>query len=212
MSLAAELQATYDGFHSSVSPDISEPIKRSVAEFIDNYDITRAIKPGDKFPDFSLPDVHGNLVTNANLNGPTIISFYRGEWCPYCNLELRALQKLLPEFKARGASLVAISPELPDTSLSTTEKLHLEFTVLSDVGNKLAREMGIIFPAPEYLSKITGRLGIDFNARNGDESHVLPVPATFLVDGKGVVRKAFIDPDYTKRLEPQTILAWIDAL
>lgn len=212
MSLAAQLQATYDGFHSSVPKDVSEPILKSTAEFKASFDINKAAKVGDKFPSFSLPDIHATEKTNADFKGATLFSFYRGEWCPYCNLELKALQNHLPDLKARGVSLVAISPELPDQSLSTTEKNDLEFTVLSDVGNKLARGMGIIFAQPDYLVEVAGKVGVDFKARNSDDSYVLPVPATFLVDEKGIIRNSFIDPDYTKRLEPETALAWIDAM
>jgi peroxiredoxin len=145
-------------------------------------------------------------------NGPLLITFYRGSWCPFCNLELNALQKQLDEFKARGVTLVAISPELPDTALSTIEKNDLKFQVLSDVGQKFARQLGIVWKMPDNLRPVFEKIGHDLVKRNGDDSFEVPIPATLLVDRKGVVRNAYIEPDYTKRAEPETLLEWINAL
>ena len=212
MALAAQLQATYDGFHSSVPQHFSDLIKGTTSDFKESYRPESAIKVGAAFPGFRLQDARGKETTNADLHGATLFAFYRGGWCPYCNLELAALQRHLPAFQAKGVNLVAISPELPDTSLSTTEKNELQFTVLSDVGNKLAKQMGILFPMPESMRALFDANGLDMKARNGDDSLEVPVPASFLVDEHGVIRNAFVDADYTKRLEPETALGWIDAL
>ncbi|TVY31883.1 hypothetical protein LSUB1_G008283, partial [Lachnellula subtilissima] len=144
--------------------------------------------------------------------GPLLISFYRGSWCPYCNLALRALQKHLPALQAKNCTLVAISPELPDTSLSTVEKNELQFPVLSDVGNKLARQLGIVFEQPDELRAVFDGFGHDLKGRNGDDSFVVPVPTVLLVGKDGVVRNVHVEADYTKRLEPEVAAAWIDAL
>jgi peroxiredoxin len=151
-----------------------------------------------------LRDTLGKQVTSGSLlgNGPIVITFYRGEWCPICNLALHHLQKHLDEFAAKGVQLVAISPMLPD----------LKFTVLSDEGNKYAKQLGILFPMPDTLRPVFDKFGHNLKRDNGDDSFVVPVPATFLVDQKGIVRNAFVDTDYTKRVEPATILEWIDAL
>lgn len=127
-------------------------------------------------------------------------------------MQLASFQKHLAEFEAKGVSLVAVTPELPNETLSTTEKQGLKFTVLSDVGNQYARKLGIVWKMPETLRPVFKTLRHDLVKTNGDDSFELPIPASLLVDGKGVVRKTFVDPDYTKRLEPETALGWIDTL
>ncbi|KAL1962335.1 hypothetical protein VTN77DRAFT_9748 [Rasamsonia byssochlamydoides] len=188
-------------FTGSCGNLVSNTIKTVEKDFKDAFDPSKTIQPSDRFPDFKLPDATGKEVTRDVLlaNGPILISFYRGEWCPYCNLELQALQRHLPEFRQKGVSLVAISPELPDQSLSMAEKNGLEFTVLSDVGNRLSRQLGILFAQPDAMRSVLGRLQV-------------PIPATILVDKQGTVRNTFIDPSWQKRLEPATALKWIDEL
>ena len=144
--------------------------------------------------------------------GPLLISFYRGGWCPYCNMALKALQDSLSAIKAKGVTLVAISPELPDQSLTLQEKSGLQFPVLSDVGNNLARKLGIVFQQPDTVRPILKAYGVDLQARNGDDSYEVPFPASYLIDTKGVIRSALLDPDYTHRLEPSIALGWIDEM
>ena len=122
------------------------------------------------------------------------------------------LQKHLPAFVAKGVTLVAITPELPDRTLSTTEKIELKFPVLSDVGNTFARKLGIVWKQPDTLKPVFKQFGHDLNKFNGDDSFEVPYPATILVDGKGVVRNLYVEPDYTKRLEPEVALGWVDEL
>jgi peroxiredoxin len=215
MSLANELSSFYDDFHSNIAPpEISATIKSATKDHKASFDTSKAIQAGDKLPPFRLKDAKGKEVTSSDLlaQGPVLISFYRGEWCPFCNMALRSLQQHLPAFQAKGVQLVAISPELPDTSLSTTEKHGLEFTVLSDVGNGLARQLGIVFEQPESMRKIFDANGIQWTQRYGDDKLEVPVPATLLVDGKGVVRNTFVEANYHERLEPSTALKWVDAL
>lgn len=214
MALAAQLSQTESSFHASAPPDISSIVTSALDTVKTAYDPSSAIKVGDKFPDFALPDAHGQQTTSSSLlsKGPLLISFYRGSWCPYCNVELRALQQHIIEFKNKGVTLVAISPELPDTSLTTQETHELGFPVLSDVDNKLAHQLGIVCMAPETMRTVQQRFGLDMEKRIGRDSMEVPVPATFLVDGKGVVRNKFVDADWTKRLEPETAMEWIDAL
>lgn len=168
-----------------------------------------APKPGDKAPDFALPDATGKTVSFQELrgDGPVVLSFYRGEWCPYCNLELRALQTALPEIEALGAQVVAVSPQTPDHSLSATEKNDLTFKVLSDAGNRVARAYGLVFKLSEELRPIYQKFGIDLPAYNGDDSFELPVPATFVIGRDGRVLHAHVDADYTTRLDPEDIVA-----
>jgi peroxiredoxin len=169
----------------------------------------RALKVGDPAPDFILPDAQGEPVRLRALldKGPVLLVFYRGGWCPYCNLHLRGFQSRLPAFRELGATVIAISPQLPDNSLSTREKNDLAFPVLSDVGNKVARQFGIVFELSDKLVELYRQFGHaleDFNGADG--SRELPVPATFLLDGKGAIRLAHVDVDYTRRLDPDDVI------
>jgi peroxiredoxin len=215
MSLGAELSDFYNKFHYSSPPElgkITATIRSVNASHKATFDTNQVIKPGNLLPPFTLPDAMGNQVSSTSLlsNGPLLISFYRGSWCPFCNIELRALQKYLPEFKKRNVTLVAISPELPDSSLDTKQRLDLEFTVLSDVRNKFARQLGLAWTQPEEMRGILK--GAGWKRRYGTEELEIPVAGTFLVDREGVVRNVFVEPNWHERLEPEVALEWIDAL
>jgi peroxiredoxin len=127
-------------------------------------------------------------------------------------MELYALQQRLPEFTAAGASLVAISPELPDQTMSTVEKNQLTFEVLSDVGNQVARQWGLVFQLPDNLRTFYSNPRIDLPRTQGNEHFELPIPGTFVVDHQGKIVKAFVDPDYTQRLEPAEVVAAVQQL
>jgi peroxiredoxin len=213
-TLAAELQQVKDSLPSFAPPEVVKEILKSVSDFQKSWNPASAVQVGQKFPDFKLKDATGNVVSSSDLlaKGPLLVTFYRGEWCPYCNLAVGALQKHLADFKAQGVTLVAITPELPDSSLTMQEKNHLQFPVLSDEGNQLAQRLGIVFKMPDTMRPIFGFANVDLKARNGDDSLMVPIPASYLIDKKGIIRNAFIDPDYTLRLEPSTALSWINAL
>ncbi len=174
----------------------------------------KSLKTGDRLPEFTLSNAVGKSVNISNLlqQGPLVIAFYRGGWCPYCNLELRALQQALPAIEAQGARLVAIAPETPDNSLSTQEKNDLSFEVLSDIGNQVARELGLVFTLPEYLRPVYQSFGIDVAAHNGDENFELPVPATYVVTPEGKIVHHFVNVDYKQREDPENILAVLRSL
>lgn len=171
--------------------------------------VGESIAEGERAPQFSLPNAKGEMVASADLlaKGPLVVSFYRGGWCPYCNVELRALQERLPEIAALGASLVAVSPETPDHALATADENGLAFEVLSDHGNSVARAFGLVFKLAEELRPIYQKFGIDLIKQNGEESYELPLAATYVIAGDGTVRKAFVDPDYTRRLDPEEVVA-----
>jgi peroxiredoxin len=214
MSLTQELLETYTTFKETAPEAVFNTLGSGVQELRKAFDPSKTVQVGQQYPSFELQDATGKLVSKDILlkDGALLISFYRGEWCPYCNLELRALQKHLSEFKAKGVSLVAISPQLPDNSISTVEKNELQFTVLSDVDNKLARELGIVWSQPDTFRPLFQGFGIDWQKTYGNENLEVPIPATFLVDKNGVVRNIFLDPDYTKRLDPETALEWVAKL
>ncbi|KIJ39637.1 hypothetical protein M422DRAFT_230595 [Sphaerobolus stellatus SS14] len=144
-TLTEQLSQLYTDIHTTIPKEISEKINTMLSEHSASFDVSKAAKAGDKLPDFKIKDAFGKEVSRDELlaGGNIVLSFYRGEWCPYCNLELRALQKIVPELAANGTTLVAISPELPDQAFVTSQKNELKFPVLSDLGNGLARKRGI---------------------------------------------------------------------
>jgi peroxiredoxin len=178
--------------------------------------LDHALKVNDSVPDFSLPDAFGHQISLKALlkKGPVVISFYRGEWCPFCNIELRALQEALPKINGLGAKLIAISPEKPDSGIVMTEKNKLTFPVLSDFKNTVARQFGIVFRVGDELQDFSRTVfKNDLALRNGEDSYELPVPATFVVDASGIVRFAHVEVDYmTGRAEPAEVVAALEAI
>jgi len=173
-----------------------------------------ALKPGGLAPDIALDDAMGRSVRLSDLwrHGPLVIVFYRGGWCPYCNLTLRAWQQRLPEIANRGASLVAISPQSPDNTLDTAEKNALAFPVLSDSTLEAARAFGIAFDLQPDLVELYMGFGNDLPARNGNGRWALPVPATFVIGRDGRVAFAHVEADYRQRAEPDDVLRVVDRL
>lgn len=168
----------------------------------------RSLQLGATAPDFTLPDPRGTRVSLSNwlARGPVVVTFYRGGWCPFCDLQLRSYQSVLGDIHARGAELVAISPQTPDYSLSDTEKKQLAFPVLSDAGNRVARQYGLVYKLSDVLQKLQTGFGNPIPKFNGDESWELPMPGTFVLDRAGKVVLAHVDPNYMVRLEPAAIL------
>jgi len=167
-----------------------------------------AVKVGDTLESFTLTDATGATVTLGQLieRGPAVIVFYRGGWCPYCNLELRAFQQILPDIKAARASLVAISPEKPDDTLTTAQKNSLSFEVLSDVGQKVGRAFGLVYQFSDELKSAYGGFGLDIPAKNGADEWALPISATYVIDRDGMIIYAYTDPDYRDRADPLDVL------
>ncbi|GAA1991877.1 peroxiredoxin-like family protein [Amycolatopsis minnesotensis] len=173
------------------------------------------VKAGDTVPGFALPDATGAEVTLGELvsGGAAVLVFYRGQWCPFCNLALRAYQEeLSPKLAESGARLAAISPQAPDGSLSTKEKNELGFAVLSDPGNEVARSLGITFTPAAGVQDVMAAIGSDLTEHNADGTWELPHPTVLVVDGTRTVRFADVHTDYTERTEPREILAALAAL
>ncbi|MDZ8056451.1 MAG: peroxiredoxin-like family protein [Aulosira sp. ZfuVER01] len=180
-----------------------------INELVSSGIVNQSLKLGDLIPNFTLPNAYGETIEIEKLlvNGPVVISFFRGSWCAFCNSELAALQQALPAIRTLGASLIAISPQTNHHTGLTVEKHELTYEVLSDRSNHIAREFGIVFQIPEYLRPILKEKGYMLPRYNGDESFELPIPATFIVSQDGKVIYAFVDPDYTKRLDTIEIIS-----
>ncbi len=214
MTLKAELEGFQAGFRANAPVDVQEKMAAATDELANSGILDSALIEGDRLPEFVLPNQLGDQVVSTALlaEGPMILTFYRGGWCPYCNLELRAYQKMLGRIKGAGANLVAITPELPDESLNTIEKNELAFHVLTDQNGVYAEELGLLFTVPEDIIELYNGFGIDLEKHNGKNKFILPLPATFVVSKDGFVSKAFVDADYTKRMEPEEAVQALESL
>lgn len=194
---------------------VVEVFDRSIHDLLDQGIPADTVHVGDTLASFSLDDATGAPVTLDQLveSGPAVVVFYRGGWCPYCNLALRTYQReLLPELAAYGARLVAISPQSPDQSLSTAEKAELDFTVLSDPGNRVAHSVGIVFQQADDVLEAQRTLGLDLAQVNAEGSTQLPRPTVLIVDSDRTVRFVDVQPDYTARTEVADILVGLTGL
>jgi peroxiredoxin len=212
------LKDSIDGFTAGMAkhapPEVLTTLAAEIRKLADSGLAARALGVGAVAPGFSLPDARGRTTTLSNVlaRGPAVVTFYRGGWCPFCDLQLRAYQGVLSQIHDLGAELVAISPQTPDHALSDVEKNELTFAVLTDKGNRVAREYGLVFPLSEALRGLQSAFGNPIPKFNGDDSWELPMPGTFVLDRSGVVRLRHVDPDYTRRLEPAAILETLKAV
>lgn len=209
MSLQDRLDAFKADFRAGKPPfnapsEIHPIMERATAELIASGQAGRAIKAGDHAPTFRLLDQGGNAVSSAELlaQGPLVLTFYRGVWCPYCNLELQALNEALPAIRARGANIVAISPQTAVNSRKSVRQNKLDFPVLSDVNGKTGARFGLRFALPGYLVDLYKALGNNLPSTNDDPSWTLPMPARYVIGQDGTVLYSEVNPDYTHRPDP----------
>jgi len=200
-------------FSASAAPKMKSDFEEGIQLVRDSGVEEKARQVGDKAPNFTLPNATGEDVTLYEVlkEGPVVITWYRGGWCPYCNLYLHELQEVLPQFKAAGAQLIAISPELPDNSADTKQKNELSFHVLSDVQNKSGKDFGVVFELPAFIADYYNA-AFDLVKYNGDDSNELPLSASYVIAQDGTIAYAFLDADYRKRAEPADLLKAIEAL
>jgi peroxiredoxin len=209
MSLKEQLAEYRAGWYQRVPAERQAIMQRHIDELRRGTIPRTMLKVGDHAPAIVLENAKGAIVDVGTLlkNGPVIVTFYRGGWCPYCNLELKAYQQILPEIAAAGASLVAISPEKPDDTLSTAEKNALSFEVLSDVGQKVGRAFGLVYEFTEELKRAYRGFNLDIPVRNGTPGEwALPISATYVIDRDGSIVYAYTDVDYRDRADPRDIL------
>jgi len=206
--LGPKLDSMKTRFESRAPKDRINLYQGAIDDLRESGILEHALNIGDTVPDFVLPDAVGDSVSLHSYlaQGPVLIVWYRGGWCPYCNMTLHTWVDYVPEVTALGAKMLAISPEVPDSSLSTKEKHHIPFAVLSDHGNHVARQFGIVFKLPDNLIEAYNQ-HFSLAAYNDDESYELPLAATYVIDTHGVIRYAFLDADYKNRAEPSDVIA-----
>jgi peroxiredoxin len=207
-TLKDSIDTFMQGVAKHAPPEVLAGLGAEIKKLAESGIARQALQVGSKAPDFSLPDAHGKPVTLSALlaKGPAVVTFYRGGWCPFCDLQLRAYQGALGAIHDLGAELVAISPQTPDYALTDVEKKQLTFPVLTDRGNRVAREFKLVFALSDELKKLQTHFGSVLPKFNGDESWELPMPGTFVLDRQGVVKFASVDPNWMVRVEPAAIL------
>lgn len=212
-SLKDQIQQFQEANAGQMPQEIVALIGRVINELRDSG-VAKGLSVGEKAPNFTLRDALGNDVELYKElgKGPVVLTFYRGQWCPYCNLQLKAYQEILPEIHDLGAQLIAVNPQNPDNSLTMKEKAGLSFTVLSDVQGLVAEEYKLRFDIPAYIQEIYQKMGLNLSKHNAGGEWALPVPATMIIDQNAIVRSAFVDTDYTKRMESQDILDALNSI
>jgi peroxiredoxin len=208
MALQDRLDAFKTDFETNKAPaSVVAIMHKATADLIASGQADRALRAGAAAPAFELPDAHGNLMRSAHLlaRGPLVITFYRGVWCPYCNMDLQALEDAADEIRAVGASLVAISPQTAPNRRKSERENALSFPILSDHGNALADEFGLRFRLPDDLIAVYKGFGNDLAVGNGEPSWTLPMPARYVIDSNGVIAYAEVNADYTQRPDPSEL-------
>ncbi len=196
------------------TPQALDVMHRGTAELVASGQALNAKKAGDKAPEFTLKDSDGTPVSSAALleKGPLVVSFYRGVWCPYCNMDLQALQAAVSDIEARGAKLVAISPQTAPNSRKSQRDNKLTFPILSDDKSRVAAAFGLRFSLPDYLVELYKGFKNDLPTFNDDPAWVLPMPARFVIGSSGIIAYAEVNPDYTQRPDPSELLPVLDRL
>lgn len=214
-TLQQKLDAFREDFETNKAPkEALEIMHRATLELEESGQKERAIKLGDRFPDFALPNQDGHLIKLSELlkAGPVVVSFFRGIWCPYCNIELQAIGEIVPHVRAAGGEVVVISPSVQKMAQRAIKDRGLICDVLTDAGNEFANKLGTRFRLPDYLEKLYRGFGVDLPGNNGDDSWTLPMPLRAVIDQQGIVRYLDINADYTQRPDTPETLAVIRSL
>jgi peroxiredoxin len=206
--LSARLKAVADEV-ARLSPEFTAVVDRMVARLEASNVGQSAPQPGEAMPDFMLPDENGRLVRLADLLevGPVVLSFHRGHWCPYCRLNADALAKIAPDVERLGAQVVAISPEKRQFGAALKSYAKAPFPVLADIENAYALELNLLFWVGDEKRAAMRAGGFDIAPYQGNETWMLPIPATFIVGRDGLVKARYIDPDYRHRMEVEALMA-----
>jgi len=214
-TLKEQLEARSAESAGKIDPAVRAEFAKGIEAVAGSGIVEKARQVGDKAPDFTLRNATGDKVSLADLleDGPVVLTWYRGGWCPYCNLALAAFQRELPAIRKAGATLVALTPELPDKSLDTKRKSELEFEVLTDRNHRVAERYGIVFELTPEVRKLYKDF-FDLTEFNGKEAgdDRLPLAATYVIDTDGTIRWAFLDADYRKRAEPADVVEFLEEM
>ncbi|REC59427.1 AhpC/TSA family protein [Chryseobacterium pennae] len=207
-TLAKQIEHLNQELSSQLPQEILEAFGNSIEDLKTKKINENSVQIGDQMPEFSLPNALGKIISSEDIlrNGKIILAFYRGSWCPYCNLELKFLQDHLSRIKDKGATLIAVSPQSPDQSLSMMGKNKLEFEVLTDIDNNFAEKLGITFQLQDFVIPYYKSLGINLSDFNKNNDNVLPVPAVFVVDENRVVTYKFLDVNYMNRVDVEELI------
>lgn len=207
MSLTKALAEAKQEFIAHTPLEIQAEMFRQIREQQESG-FAYGLQEGQKAKDFELKNAMGETISlyEELSKGPVVLTFYRGGWCPFCNSQLKAYQKLLPDIEALGGQLIAISPQSPDNTLSQQEKEELTFQVLSDTHGLVAAFYNILYDVPDYIMNIMKQIGMDLAEYNATNRWILPIPSTFMIDESGIIRSAYVNPDFMQRLDPENIL------
>ena len=215
VTLQERLDAFKADFEANQAPaGAVEAFHRSTQELIDQRLADGALKVGDTAPEFTLRDPVGNAVWSRELliSGPLVLTFYRGVWCPYCNLELRALEEVVDEIRSLGAALLAISPQSPANGRKSARTNNLSFPILSDRNGDLAEKFGLRWTLQPYLIEVFKKFQVELPVYNDDDKWALPMPARYVIRRDGLIAYAEVNPDYTRRPEPRDMLPVLEQL
>ncbi|MGW8821445.1 peroxiredoxin-like family protein [Paenibacillus lautus] len=207
MSLTQALATVKQEFIAHTPLEIQAEMFRQIQEQQESG-IAYGRQEGQKAKDFTLKNALGETVNlyDELSKGPVVLTFYRGGWCPFCNTQLKSYQELLSDIEALGGQLIAVSPQSPDNTLSQQEKEELSFQVLSDTNGLVAAFYNILYDVPDYIQNIMKQVGMDLTEYNAMNRWVLPIPSTFMIDESGIIRSAYVNPDFMQRLDPEDIL------
>jgi peroxiredoxin len=211
-SFYQEIKDTYDHLLKTY-PEVFTDVQKFEKELSETEAFQKALRSGSQIPDFTLPNHQGKLVSIKELyqKKPLVLVFYRGQWCPFCNLQLRDLQRQLNKIENSPACLVAISPQTPNHSGATVQKLGLNFEVLSDVGGKVGKMFHLVYTIPEYLTQTYLNFGIDVEQLNDKSKVELPYPATYIINTEGLIVKHYISNYLNQRLDSQEVVEFLSA-
>ena len=215
MSLQDKLDAFKADFEGNKAPPhVVAIMHKATADLVASGQPERALKAGAKAPSFALPDARGGIVKSADLlqKGPLVVTFYRGVWCPYCNMDLQSLEEAAKDIRALGASLVSISPQTAPNRRKSERENALSFPILSDHGNAVANAFGLRFRLPDELIAVYKGFGNDLTIGNGEDSWTLPMPARYIIGTDGVIAYSEVNPDYTRRPDPSEMLPVLQRL
>lgn len=207
-TLAQQIEQLNQELSSQLPQEILNAFGKSVEDLKTENIEESSIQIGDEMPEFLLPNISGKMIDSSKIlkEGKMILAFYRGSWCPYCNLELKFLQDNLSRIKDKNVSLVAVSPQSPDHALNMVEKNNLEFEVLTDQNNGFAKKLGIVFQLQDFVLPHYQNLGIDLSEFNKNNENTLPVPAVLIIDEKGKVIYKFLDVNYMNRIDVEELI------